>query len=121
MNIVVGEVKEVANLLIGGWFGAPTADVVIQACELFAIAPVGLMATEQRLRKARCVLNDELQLLEAGGVGEKTGSANASDSIAMRRSPSFVDMELRSIPNRSARRTKTEAETDRWLFSIWFI
>ena len=75
VDVVVDEMKEVADLLIGGGLGkgVRAAELVVEARELLAVAPIGLMAGDQGMHEAGGILDDQLQFLQARRIGIKNG------------------------------------------------
>ena len=71
VNVIIDEVEKVAHLFIGRGFGegGGSAQTVIEARELFAVAPIGLMAGDQRVSEAGGVLHDQFQFLRGRGIG----------------------------------------------------
>src|SRR5690606_8277179 len=70
VHVVVDEVKEVADLVISCRLGerVRTSELVVETGKLLAVAPVRLVAADQRMGEARSVLHYELQFLEARRV-----------------------------------------------------
>jgi len=101
VDIVVDEMEEVAHLVIGGRLvrGSSPKPVVI-AHQLFAVAAIGLVAGDQRMRQPRRVLGDELQFLQARRIGLEQGvtqrlrQRRQKPIVLTRRKFSNVDAEL---------------------------
>ena len=102
VDIVVDEMEEIAHLLVGRRLRemACLAELVVEACELLAIAPVCLVAGDQRVSEAGRVLGDQFQFLQIrrigveDRVGEGLGEGRQQPVGVTRGNRSDVDLEV---------------------------
>ena len=66
MYVIVDKMEKVANFLIRRRLRSrrSATQLIIQTCELFAVAAIGLMAGNQRMSQPRRILSNELQFLQ---------------------------------------------------------